>query len=67
MFWKELEWYNISHVLNQFQDRVNFKIQEDLEDLMNIQCLSIPEARAVYEAGYVSHSKFVELIFLGEH
>ncbi|CAI2366992.1 unnamed protein product [Moneuplotes crassus] len=49
---KELEWFSIFHILSQFQDRVNFDLQEDLEDLMKVKYLDISEARAIYECGF---------------
>ncbi|CDW80348.1 dna polymerase theta-like [Stylonychia lemnae] len=64
-FCHELKWWNMWNILNQYMDRINFVIQEELEELLQVKqffekCIQIknvidvPKARAIYEAGFTS-------------
>ena len=52
---QELKWYSIYNLLNQFMDRVNFVVQDELQELVeSIPGLDAGKARAIYESGYIS-------------
>lgn len=52
---KHLKWWNLYNLLLQSVDRINFVIQEELEELVNeLDSLDPAKARAIYEAGYSS-------------
>ena len=42
------------NLLNQYMDRINFVVQEELEELLELASLDAPKARAIYEAGFRS-------------
>ena len=54
VFCKELSWWNIYNLLNQYMDRINFVVHEELEELLTLASLDIHKARAIYEAGFTS-------------
>jgi len=53
-FCRELSWWNMYNLLNQYMDRINFVVQEELEPLLTLAELDAPKARAIYEAGFTS-------------
>ena len=42
------------NLLNQYMDRINFVVHEELEDLLELAQLDVAKARAIYEAGFTS-------------
>lgn len=57
-FAKELQWWNIYNLLNQYMDRINFVVQEELQELIDSMkeaaLLDAAKARAIYESGFTS-------------
>ena len=53
-FCRELSWWNIYNLLNQYLDRINFKVMEELEELLELAELDAVKARAIYESGFTS-------------
>ncbi len=53
-FCKELSWWNIYNLLNQYMDRINFVVHEELEELLELANLDAAKARAIYEMGFRS-------------
>eukprot|EP00350_Pseudokeronopsis_sp_OXSARD2_P008538 CAMPEP_0170563034 /NCGR_PEP_ID=MMETSP0211-20121228/63797_1 /TAXON_ID=311385 /ORGANISM="Pseudokeronopsis sp., Strain OXSARD2" /LENGTH=180 /DNA_ID=CAMNT_0010880695 /DNA_START=1 /DNA_END=540 /DNA_ORIENTATION=+ len=53
-FCKELKWWNIYNLLSQYMDRINFVVQEELQELLQLTQLDPCQARAIYEAGFTS-------------
>jgi len=53
-FCKELSWWNMYNLLNQYLDRINFIVMEELEELLQLTGLDAVKARAIYEAGFTS-------------
>ena len=54
-FCSYLSWWNMYNLLSQYMDRINFVIQEELEELIvELEDVRIdaPKARAIYEAGF---------------
>jgi hypothetical protein len=54
---KNLKWWNLHNLLAQNQDRINFVIQEELEELVTELepiGLDTQRARAIFEAGFSS-------------
>ena len=42
------------NLLNQYLDRINFIVMEELEELLQLTGLDAVKARAIYEAGFTS-------------
>lgn len=42
------------NLLNQYMDRINFVVQEELEELLELAQLDAAKARAIYETGFTS-------------
>ena len=53
-FCRELSWWNMYNLLNQYLDRINFIVMEELEELLELAELDAEKARAIYEAGFTS-------------
>jgi hypothetical protein len=57
-FTHELQWWNMYNLLNQYMDRINFVVQEELQELIDqmkeMAILDAAKARAIYESGYTS-------------
>eukprot|EP00347_Sterkiella_histriomuscorum_P009671 403340318 len=53
-FCHELNWWNMYNLLNQYMDRINFVVQEELEELLQLSVIDAPKARAIYESGFTS-------------
>lgn len=53
-FCRELSWWNMYNLLNQYLDRINFIVMEELEELLELAELDAVKARAIYEAGFTS-------------
>ena len=54
---KQLNWWNLHNLLSQYMDRINFDIQEELEELVEeLRDINMDsrKARAIYEQGYSS-------------
>ena len=56
---QSLNWWNLYNLLSQFVDRINFSIQDELEDLIlelneTDDIIEAKQARAIFEAGYDS-------------
>jgi len=49
---KRLNWHNLHLLLAHYQDSVTFGQHEELNELLRFGMLSVPQARAIYEAGY---------------
>eukprot|EP01022_Parablepharisma_sp_SALTPOND_P025495 TRINITY_DN595_c1_g1_i1.p1 TRINITY_DN595_c1_g1~~TRINITY_DN595_c1_g1_i1.p1 ORF type:complete len:906 (+),score=62.24 TRINITY_DN595_c1_g1_i1:384-3101(+) len=49
---KGLNWHNLHAILAHYQDSVTFGQSEELEELLGVGNLSVPQARAIFEAGY---------------
>ena len=50
-FCRRLGWTSLEMLLDQFQDRLNFGIQRDLIDLIQIPSLNASRARILHKAG----------------
>ena len=57
-FTQELQWWNMYNLLNQYMDRINFVVQEELQELIDsmaeMAILDAGKARAIYESGYTT-------------
>ena len=53
-FCKRLGWLSIELLVSQFHDRIQFGIQRELCDLMRLDQLNGPRARALFNAGLTS-------------
>ena len=55
-FCRELQWWSLFNLLSQYSDRINFVVQDELQDLIDqLQgVIDAPKARAIYEAGFSS-------------
>jgi hypothetical protein len=42
------------NLLNQYMDRINFVVHEELEELLTLAHVDPPQARAIFEAGFTS-------------
>lgn len=53
-FCKRLGWSSIELLVSQFHDRLQFGIQRELCDLMRLDQLNGPRARALFNASFTS-------------
>ena len=53
-FCLQLQWWSLYNLLSQYSDRINFVVQDELQDLIDQMdgILDAPKARAIYEAGF---------------
>lgn len=49
-----LQWWNLHALLSHYQDSVAFGQSEELDELMSTGNFTVPQARAIYEAGYTN-------------